>query len=65
MTVVEQIENLQITFDSDDNFEKLKEALEEYHKLVDTGALVPRKNSISNCYSTFIAEMYLKHTNLE
>ncbi len=52
MNVVEKIEQISIDFaNKDDNFIKLSEALEEYHRLIDEGKLIPRENRISINYS--------------
>ena len=45
MSIVEKIQNLpENTVTQDDNFIMLSEALSEYHRLIQEGKLVPRKN---------------------
>lgn len=53
MSLLEQVQGLTCTFDMDDNYIELKNALEEYHELVKEGVLTPRENNIPNGYVTF------------
>lgn len=61
MSVVEKIHQLSInTIIVDESFDKLKNALQEYHKLVEEGILIPRENNISTVYT-----MYSFNSNLD
>lgn len=54
MSIVEMIE--QIPYDTitiDENFNKLDNALKEYHQLVQKGILIPRKNNIESMYTIY------------
>ena len=54
MSLVEQINQLSInSIKVDENFKKLKDALDEYHFLVQTGKLIPRQNNIQNIYTVY------------
>ena len=54
MSIVEKIQNLpENTVTQDDNFIMLSEALSEYHRLIQEGKLVPRKNNLENIYTTY------------
>lgn len=50
-TLTEQVASLTLDFEnsSKETFEKLKEALESYHEMVDRGILSPRKNNVKLC----------------
>ena len=49
MNIVEKIQNLsEDTITQDENFLMLSEALSEYHRLIQEGKLIPRKNNIEN-----------------
>ena len=54
MSIVEKIQNLpENTVTQDDNFIMFSEALSEYHRLIQEGKLVPRKNNLENIYTTY------------
>lgn len=54
MSIVEKVQQLQgDVVTSDKNFEKLKEALNEYHRLILEGKLTPRKNNVQNIYTVY------------
>lgn len=54
MSLVEQINQLSInSIKVDENFKELKDALDEYHSLVQTGKLIPRQNNIQNIYTVY------------
>ncbi|MBD9069804.1 hypothetical protein DWW97_06495 [Dorea longicatena] len=54
MNIVEKIQNLsEDTITQDENFLMLSEALSEYHRLIQEGKLIPRKNNIENIYTTY------------
>lgn len=54
MSLVEQINKLSInSIKVDENFKKLKDALDEYHSLVQTGKLIPRQNNIQDIYTIY------------
>ena len=54
MSIVEKIQNLpENTVTQDDNFIILSEALSEYHRLIQEGKLVPRKNNLESIYTTY------------
>lgn len=56
MSIVDQVCQIsQKLVGEDENLEYLKEALVEYHKLVEDGLLVPRKNTIQNLYTPHAA----------
>ena len=52
--IIEQLPNDIIV--ADENFNKLKGALEEYHRLVQEGILIPRGNNVQNIYTTYSFE---------
>lgn len=55
--MVDQVKNLQISIDENNdniaNFRKLVEALEDYHKMVDSGELIPRGSRIDAGYHIY------------
>ena len=54
MNIVEMIEQLpNDIIVADENFNKIKGALEEYHRLVQEGILIPRGNNVQNIYTTY------------
>lgn len=54
MNIVEMIEQLpNDIIVADENFNKLKGALEEYRRLVQEGILIPRGNNVQNIYTTY------------
>lgn len=54
MISVEQIQQLQNdVVVVDDNYIKLKEALDEYHRLVQEGKLIPRGNNVQDIYTVY------------
>lgn len=65
MNAVEQIQNLQNLFESDDKFCELKEALEQYHQMIEDGVLSPRGNCLMNNYTTFVSESNLNYSNIK
>ena len=54
MSIAEKVEFLsEDIITKDDNFLMLSEALSEYHRLVQEGKLIPRKNNLENIYTTY------------
>mgnify|MGYP000733098669 CR=1 FL=1 len=55
MSIVEKIQNLpeNTVTTRYDNFIILSEALSEYHRLIQEGKLVPRKNNLESIYTTY------------
>ena len=54
MNIVEMIKQLpDNTVNVDKNFNKLQEALDEYHHLIQEGKLIPRKNNVQNIYTVY------------
>ncbi len=54
MNTIEMIEQLTTDMiDMDENFKELKEALDEYHRLIQEGILIPRGNNVQNIYTTY------------
>lgn len=37
----------------DENFNKLETALDKYHRLIDEGKLIPRKNNTQSIYTIY------------
>jgi len=54
MNIVEQIQQLpNHIFDADENFKKLNDALNEYHRLIKDGILIPRGNNVQDIYTVY------------
>lgn len=54
MSLVDQIKQLSDdTVPINENFENLKIALEEYHRLIDEGKLIPRSNNLQSGYTVY------------
>lgn len=54
MSIVEKVQHLQSdAVGTDENFEKLKDALDEYHRLIQEGKLIPRKNNVQDIYTIY------------
>lgn len=54
MNIAERIQQLQFNVVAEDeNFAKLKSALDEYHRLIQEGKLTPRKNSVQDIYTVY------------
>ena len=54
MSLVDQIKQLSDdTVPINENFENLKTALEEYHRLIDEGKLIPRSNNLQSGYTVY------------
>ncbi|MDE7300428.1 MAG: hypothetical protein K2N94_16655 [Lachnospiraceae bacterium] len=54
MNTVGKIQQLQSdAIVADENLIKLKEALDEYHRLVQEGKLIPRKNNVQDIYTVY------------
>ena len=54
MNIVEQIQQLpNHIFDADENFKKLNDALNEYHRLIKDGILIPRENNVQDIYTVY------------
>lgn len=54
MSIVERVQQLQNdTVAIDENFVKLANALSEYHRLVQEGLLIPRKNNVLDTYTVY------------
>lgn len=52
MNTVEKIKQLpSATVAMNETFQKLSHALNEYHRLVQEGKLIPRKNNVQNIYT--------------
>lgn len=54
MSIVDRVQ--QLTTDvvvEDENFDKLKDALDEYHRLIQKGILKPRKNNVQDLYTIY------------
>lgn len=54
MNIVEQIQQLpNHIFDADENYKKLNDALNEYHRLIKDGILIPRGNNVQDIYTVY------------
>lgn len=54
MNIVERVQQLQSdVVATDENFAKLKDALDEYHRLIQEGKLIPRKNNVQDIYTVY------------
>lgn len=54
MSLVERVQQLQNDVPAtDENFEKLINALSEYHRLIQEGILIPRKNNVLDIYTVY------------
>lgn len=54
MSIVERVQQLSCgVVIADENFERLKDALGEYHRLVQEGILTPRKNNVQDIYTVY------------
>ena len=54
MSLVDEIKQLSDdTVSIDGNFERLKIALEQYHRLIDEGKLVPRSTNLQSGYTVY------------
>ena len=54
MNIVEQIQQLpNHIFDADENLKKLNDALNEYHRLIKDGILIPRGNNVQDIYTVY------------
>ena len=54
MNIVEQIQQLpNHIFDAHENFKKLNDALNEYHRLIKDGILIPRGNNVQDIYTVY------------
>lgn len=54
MSIVERVQHLQSdVVTTDENFEKLKDALDKYHRLIQEGKLTPRKNNVQDIYTVY------------
>ena len=54
MSIIEQIQKLKEPEDNDKAvLEQFKQALLEYHSMIESGILIPRKNNLQNTYSSF------------
>ncbi len=53
MSIVEQVKELSINIEDDENYKELEESLELYHKMVESGQLVPRENQVQSIYVPF------------
>ena len=54
MNIVERVQQLQSdVVVADENFAKLKDALDEYHRLIQERILSPRSNSVKDIYTVF------------
>lgn len=54
MSLVDEIKQLSDdTVSIDENFESLKIALEQYHRLIDEGKLIPRSNNLQSGYTVY------------
>ena len=64
MSIVEQVQNLQCSEKSEYEMAELKAALDKYHKMVEDGLWVPRKNTLQNGYSSNINAHNVKWSNI-
>ncbi len=67
MSIVEQVQKLQyadVTQDTKPSLNEFEKALDKYRKLVEKGALIPRKNNLQNNYTTKALENNLKYSNI-
>ena len=56
MNLVERIQRLPDSIiEMDNNFRKLNDALNEYHRLVQEGKLIPRENNVQDIYTVLKA----------
>ena len=54
MNMVERIQQLpDCTIEMDENFRKLSDALDDYHRLIQEGKLIPRKNTVQDIYTVY------------
>ena len=54
MSIVERVQQLSCgVVIADENFERLKDALGEYHRLVQEGILTQRKNNVQDIYTVY------------
>lgn len=54
MNIVEQIQQLpNHIFDADENYKELNDALNEYHRLIKDGILIPRGNNVQDIYTVY------------
>lgn len=54
MNIVDKVQQLQNdVVATDENYEKLKDALDEYHRLIQEGKLIPRKNNVQDIYTVY------------
>lgn len=54
MNLVERIQQLPDSIiEMDNNFRKLNDALNEYHRLVQEGKLIPRENNVQDIYTVY------------
>lgn len=54
MNLVERIQRLPDSIiEMDNNFRKLNDALNEYHRLVQEGKLIPRENNVQDIYTVY------------
>ena len=52
MNLVERIQRLPDSIiEMDNNFRKLNDALNEYHRLVQEGKLIPRENNVQDIFT--------------
>lgn len=51
MSIIEKVQSIAPNFNvEDESFLKLKEALEDYHRMIEEGILAPRESNISGVY---------------
>ena len=54
MNMVERIQQLSdCIIKMDENFRKLNDALDDYHRLIQVGKLIPRKNNVQDIYTVY------------
>lgn len=54
MNMVERIQQLpDCIIEMDENFRKLNDALDDYHRLIQEGKLIPRKNNVQDIYTVY------------
>ena len=54
MNMVERIQQLpDCTIEMDEHFRKVSDALDDYHRLIQEGKLIPRKNNVQDIYTVY------------
>lgn len=53
MSIVEQVESLDIKIDNQKKYDEYEESLRKYHKMVESGQLKPRGCQVQSTYTVF------------